>query len=134
MSMAYRATLARQLIHAMAPTQGQAAGIKVHMACMVAVRRLSNLLDNVSSLEHHAVRDPHVRPVYPPPVACQRTARVRSTDEYHELARRARDDPTRFWGNVASEFTWYKKHDSVLLSDWSSAASGYRVQVRPATD
>ena len=38
-------------------------------------------------------------------------------DSYHQLWQRSIDDPEGFWGEVASEFHWFKPWDRVL--EWN---------------
>jgi len=42
---------------------------------------------------------------------------ITSLDQYHEDYKKSVEDPEGFWGNVAENFQWRKKHDKVL--EWN---------------
>ena len=48
-----------------------------------------------------------------PPEAASTGAHVSNMEQYHELYERSASDPERFWAEVANEFHWYRKWDSV---------------------
>jgi acetyl-CoA synthetase len=54
--------------------------------------------------------------VFPPPPATSAAARVKSMAEYEAMARRAADDPDKFWAEVARELHWFEPWTQVL--DW----------------
>ena len=53
---------------------------------------------------------------YPPPPQFSAKAHIKSLAEYEALYKRSINDPEGFWGDVASEFHFYKKWNRVL--DW----------------
>ena len=48
-----------------------------------------------------------------PPEAASAGAHVSNMEQYHELYERSASDPEGFWAEVAEEFHWYRKWDSV---------------------
>ena len=48
-----------------------------------------------------------------PPEAASENAFVGSMEKYHELYERSVNDTEGFWAEVAEEFHWYRKWDSV---------------------
>ncbi len=55
--------------------------------------------------------------MFPPPPEFSQNARVGSMDQYRELFKRAQDDPSGFWGELAEkELFWFQKWTQVL--DW----------------
>ncbi|UZR94454.1 acetate--CoA ligase [Chondrinema litorale] len=44
-------------------------------------------------------------------------SRIKNLEDYSVAYRESVEDPSKFWGNVAEEFTWKKKWDQVL--DWN---------------
>ncbi len=67
-------------------------------------------------------------PAFEPPTDLAQRAHVRSLAEYHELHRRALDDPERFWGEIANELTWFKPWSRVL--DWNPPDAKWFVGAR----
>ncbi|HEU5058547.1 MAG TPA: acetate--CoA ligase [Kofleriaceae bacterium] len=55
--------------------------------------------------------------VFPPPPAFASRARVKSMAEYEAMARRAEEDPDRFWAEIAGELHWQRRWDRVL--EWN---------------
>lgn len=47
--------------------------------------------------------------VFEPKAAISDQAYVRSMDQYHEMYKESLDNPSRFWGDVASQFHWETK-------------------------
>jgi len=57
-------------------------------------------------------------PIYPPSDEFVRKAHVQGIDAYHDLYRRAQQDPEKFWGEVAStQVHWFEKWSRVLEWD-----------------
>ena len=50
---------------------------------------------------------------FPPPAEFSARAWIKNLDQYKEMYDRSVDDPEGFWGEVASEFHWFKKWDKV---------------------
>lgn len=48
-----------------------------------------------------------------PPETASAGAHVNNMEQYHELYERSASDPEGFWAEVAEEFHWYRKWDSV---------------------
>jgi acetyl-CoA synthetase len=42
---------------------------------------------------------------------------ITSLEQYHQDYKRSVEDPEGFWGNIAGNFVWHKKHDKVL--EWN---------------
>jgi acetyl-CoA synthetase len=59
--------------------------------------------------------------VYEVPEAARARAHIKSWEEYRKLYKRSVDDPEGFWAEVAERVTWYKKWDSVLKWDFTTA-------------
>ena len=61
-----------------------------------------------------------------PPAKFAALARLRSSDEYHELQRRALTNPHRFWAAEASRLTWSTPFDPsrVLVGSFADLAPG----------
>jgi acetyl-CoA synthetase len=55
--------------------------------------------------------------VFPPPPAFASRARVKSMAAYEAMARRAEEDPDRFWAEIAGELHWQRPWQRVL--EWS---------------
>jgi hypothetical protein len=51
--------------------------------------------------------------MFPPPAAFSERAWIKSLDQYNKMYERSIKDPDGFWGEIASEFHWYKKWDKV---------------------
>lgn len=51
---------------------------------------------------------------------CAAAAHCKTTDEFHELRRRAAEDPDRFWGGIAEGFIWDRKWDRVQNCDFNA--------------
>ncbi len=51
--------------------------------------------------------------MFPPPPEFTERAWIKSIDQYREMYERSIKDPEGFWGEIASEFHWYKKWDRV---------------------
>ncbi|MBL4699506.1 MAG: acetate--CoA ligase [Phycisphaerales bacterium] len=43
---------------------------------------------------------------------------ISSLDQYHEMYKESIDSPETFWGNIAKDFHWFKKWDTVL--EWNA--------------
>jgi acetyl-CoA synthetase len=56
----------------------------------------------------------HEDRVFPPPPEFSAHAHVKSIEEYDALARRADDDPERFWAEVAASLHWFQPWSRVL--------------------
>jgi acetyl-CoA synthetase len=56
--------------------------------------------------------------LFPPSPAFSAKAHIKSMDEYHRLYRQSIDQPEIFWANIAENFHWFKKWDTVLK--WES--------------
>ncbi len=56
--------------------------------------------------------------IFPPPEDFQKSAHVRSLEEYKKLYERSLKDPEGFWGEIAEKFFWFRKWDTVLSYDW----------------
>ena len=54
---------------------------------------------------------------FPPPAALSAKAHIKSIEQYEALHKQSLDDPETFWGDVASQFHWFKKWDRVL--EWN---------------
>jgi len=54
--------------------------------------------------------------VFPPSPEFAAQAHVNSREQYEAMYRRSIDDPEGFWGEIASQFHWFRKWDRVL--DW----------------
>lgn len=54
---------------------------------------------------------------FPPPEPIASEAHITDFDTYQAMWRRSIDDPDGFWSEVAEEFEWYKKWDSVSSCD-----------------
>ncbi len=55
---------------------------------------------------------------FPPPESYASESLVGSMDQYRGLYRRSIDNPDEFWPEVANEFHWYKKWDTLL--EWEA--------------
>lgn len=58
--------------------------------------------------------------VFNPPSAAEVGASkwlISSLDQYHEMYKESIDSPETFWGNIAKDFHWFKKWDTVLEWD-----------------
>jgi acetyl-CoA synthetase len=56
--------------------------------------------------------------LFPPPANFSQHAHIQSMDQYAQMYRQSIDHPDLFWGEVAGNFHWYKKWDTVLK--WQS--------------
>jgi acetyl-CoA synthetase len=45
--------------------------------------------------------------------------KINSLEEYNEAYQKSIENPSKFWGELAENFVWRKKWDSVLEYDWS---------------
>lgn len=55
--------------------------------------------------------------LFPPAPEFSQKARIKSIEEYRQLAERAQQDPAKFWAELAeSELDWFEKWETVL--DW----------------
>jgi acetyl-CoA synthetase len=63
-----------------------------------------------------------IEELYPPSASFSAQAHVKSMEEYRELFREARQDPDKFWGEIAErEVHWFQKWTEVLKWDPPSA-------------
>ncbi len=51
--------------------------------------------------------------MFSPPAAFSERAWIKSLDQYKKMYQRSIEDPDGFWGEIASEFHWFKKWDKV---------------------
>jgi acetyl-CoA synthetase len=58
----------------------------------------------------------HEQRLFPPPAEFAARARIGSLDQYRTLWEQARQDPSRFWGQLAAELHWFVPFTQVL--DW----------------
>jgi len=56
--------------------------------------------------------------VYHPSEEIQKTAHIRSMEEYRQMYDRSIKDPNRFWTEMAERFTWFKKWDRIRSFDF----------------
>jgi acetyl-CoA synthetase len=56
--------------------------------------------------------------LFPPPAEFSATAHIQSMEQYKTLYRQSIDHPDVFWGEVAGNFHWFKRWDTVLK--WNS--------------
>ena len=49
--------------------------------------------------------------------------RIRTLEEYNAAYKQSVDAPDMYWGNVAEEFTWRKKWDTVRGGEFSPAGT-----------
>ncbi len=54
--------------------------------------------------------------MFPPPVEITREAWIPSMEEYERLWKYSVEQPEAFWGDMAGDFTWFRRWDKVL--DW----------------
>lgn len=45
--------------------------------------------------------------------------KINSLEEYNKTYKKSIENPSKFWGEIAENFTWRKKWDTVLEYDWS---------------
>ncbi len=57
--------------------------------------------------------------IYPVPEAMRGKAHINSMEEYKRMYEESIRDPDGFWANIAEEFTWFKKWDSVRQYDFT---------------
>ncbi len=57
--------------------------------------------------------------IYPVPEAMRGKAHINSMEEYKRMYEESINDPDKFWANIAEEFTWFKKWDSVRQYDFT---------------
>ena len=57
-----------------------------------------------------------------PPEAASANAHVGSMEQYSQLYERSASDPEGFWAEVAEEFHWYRKWDSVCSYNYDMDA------------
>jgi len=57
--------------------------------------------------------------IYPPSSESSGRAYIKSLDEYREMYKRSIEDPDGFWGDIASNFHWFKKWDRVRNFDFT---------------
>ena len=55
---------------------------------------------------------------FPPPVDFSASAHISSMEEYERLYAAADADPVSYWGEIAEQFHWFKKWDTVL--EWNN--------------
>eukprot|EP01137_Pigoraptor_chileana_P016381 Opistho-2@5824 len=79
----------------------------------------------------HQHRESISSSVVPCPWTKERTekAYVKDVDKYRELYKRSIEDPSGFWGDIASEFHWERKWDSVHSHSYDMT-DGKQVYVR----
>jgi len=51
---------------------------------------------------------------FPPPATFVADANINSEEQYQEMWNRAKDDPAGFWGDMATNLSWFKKWDTVM--------------------
>ena len=56
--------------------------------------------------------------VYPPSNESSGRAHIKNLDVYREMYQRSIEDPEGFWGDIASNFHWFKKWDKVMNFDF----------------
>lgn len=56
--------------------------------------------------------------VFQPPEKFSRSAHINSPEEYERIYQEAKDDPEKFWGDVARELHWFRPWDKVL--EWET--------------
>lgn len=54
---------------------------------------------------------------FPPPATFVADANINSEEQYQEMWNRAKDDPAGFWGDMATNLSWFKKWDTVMDGD-----------------
>ena len=59
--------------------------------------------------------------VYPVLDEVRQRAHIKGWEEYEKLYKRSVEDPEGFWAEVAERITWFKKWDSVLKWDFTTA-------------
>ncbi len=57
--------------------------------------------------------------VYHPSEDIKKKAHIDSMEKYQEMYKRSLDDPEGFWGEIAEEFTWFKKWDEIMSFDFT---------------
>ncbi len=62
---------------------------------------------------------------FPPPEEFSSRARIGSMKEYKRLAKRAAEDPERFWGDIASDLHWFRPWKKLL--SWKPPAARWFV-------
>jgi len=61
--------------------------------------------------------------VFPPATETSRRAHINSFEQYREMYQRSINDPEAFWAEVAENFHWHRKWDSVREFDFTDAIS-----------
>jgi acetyl-CoA synthetase len=51
---------------------------------------------------------------FPPPATFVADANISSEEQYQEMWNRAKDDPAGFWGDMATNLSWFKTWDTVM--------------------
>jgi len=59
--------------------------------------------------------------IYNPSDEVREKAYIKSLEEYEKLYKRSIEDPDGFWGEIAEDFTWFRKWDRVLDYDFHKA-------------
>ncbi|ACF12700.1 acetate/CoA ligase [Chloroherpeton thalassium ATCC 35110] len=67
----------------------------------------------------------HEQRVFKPGPEFSEGATIKSMDEYEKQYKIAADDPQKYWANVASQYHWFKKWDTVL--EWNEPFSKWFV-------
>ena len=57
--------------------------------------------------------------VYHPSEDIKKKAHINSMEKYQEMYKRSLDDPEGFWGEIAEDFTWFKKWDEIMSFDFT---------------
>ena len=65
----------------------------------------------------------HTDPVFEPSAEFAGRAHIGSMDTYREMYQRSIEDPEGFWGEIAEEFHWHKKWDTVRAFDFRDKIS-----------
>lgn len=58
---------------------------------------------------------------FPPPASFVERAYIKSRKQYEEMYKRSVEDPEGFWGEIASQFHWFKKWEKVNEEDFPNA-------------
>ncbi|MFY9253363.1 MAG: acetate--CoA ligase [Fuerstiella sp.] len=54
---------------------------------------------------------------FPPPATFTAQANIGSEEQYEQLWHMAKDDPSKFWGEMAENLTWFQRWDTVMDGD-----------------
>lgn len=57
--------------------------------------------------------------VFHPSEDISQKAHIKNMEQYEEMYKRSIEDPEGFWGEIASNFTWFKKWDKVMDFDFT---------------